>query len=233
MIGAIITAAGSSVRMGGDKKEFRPSGSFDTDGSPLSVLGAAIRPFFDHPHISNIVVTIPEGEAPRARSLLPVRFFAKGAKGIIFIAGGATRRESVFRALESLKDTDISKVLIHDGARPWLTPELLDRVITALDTHDAVVPVLQITETPKELDGEGHIIRHLERARTVLAQTPQGFVYPAILDAHREEARLVAKGREDNSTDDAELWGSYCGAVQAIPGIPQNRKITFPADLPA
>ena len=233
MIGAIVTAAGSSVRMGGEKKEFRLSGAVDIDGTPLSVLGSSILPFFDHPAITHIVVTVPQGEAPRARSLLPSRFFAPGAKSLSFVAGGSSRRESVLKALESLKDAAPTKVLIHDGARPWVNRELVDRILQALETSDAVIPVLQLTETPKELDDNGRIIRHLDRSHTVVAQTPQAFAYRAILDAHHEEARLVAEGRADNSTDDAELWGSYCGAVQAIPGIPQNRKITFPTDLPA
>ena len=232
MTGVVVTAAGSSLRMGGQKKEFRLSGIPDGDGTELSVLGAAVRPFFDHPQISAIIITVPEGAAPRAREVLPPRFFTPGAKPIAFIAGGSTRRASIQRALEALRGYAIDRVLIHDGARPWVSGELIQRVLTALTTHEAVIPVLPLSETPKEIDSKGIIVRHLVRARTVAAQTPQGFAFREILDAHREEALRIEKGGEDDCTDDAEVWSRYSGIVQVVPGTPENRKITFPQDLP-
>jgi 2-C-methyl-D-erythritol 4-phosphate cytidylyltransferase/2-C-methyl-D-erythritol 4-phosphate cytidylyltransferase/2-C-methyl-D-erythritol 2,4-cyclodiphosphate synthase len=96
--------------------------------------------------------------------------------------------------------------------------------------HSAAVPLLPLTETPKELDGKGFIQRHLRRSRLGCAQTPQGFAFPAILRAHERGAeRELAEGYE--YTDDAELWGEFCGPVAAVPGERENRKITYPEDL--
>jgi 2-C-methyl-D-erythritol 4-phosphate cytidylyltransferase/2-C-methyl-D-erythritol 4-phosphate cytidylyltransferase/2-C-methyl-D-erythritol 2,4-cyclodiphosphate synthase len=96
--------------------------------------------------------------------------------------------------------------------------------------HSAAVPLLPLTETPKELDGEGFILRHLRRSRLGCAQTPQGFAFPAILRAHEQGAeRELAEGYE--YTDDAELWGEFCGPVATVPGERENRKITYREDL--
>jgi 2-C-methyl-D-erythritol 4-phosphate cytidylyltransferase len=102
--------------------------------------------------------------------------------------------------------------------------------------YNAAVPMLPITETPKETDGPlpetgrlepVFIKQHLKRSNTGAAQTPQGFKFPEILYAH-EKAALLA---DEEFTDDAEIWGRFCGTVVAIPGEPENRKITFPEDL--
>ena len=121
-------------------------------------------------------------------------------------------------------------MLIHDGARPWVDEALIRRAITAVIAHDAVVPLLPLTETPKEIDGTGFVRRHLKRAQIGGAQTPQAFAYPAILLAHE---RAAVREREEGVfyTDDAEVWGEFAGPVAVIEGSPQNRKITFPEDL--
>jgi 2-C-methyl-D-erythritol 4-phosphate cytidylyltransferase len=130
-------------------------------------------------------------------------------------------------------------VLIHDGARPWVSPSLIENIIEEVKKHGAVIPLLPITDTPKECDaplreykqdGETQavlITRHLKRANTGIAQTPQAFKFPEILRAHEKAAEV----EDEEFTDDAEIWGRFCGSVAIIPGSPENRKITFPEDI--
>jgi len=123
-----------------------------------------------------------------------------------------------------------SHVLIHDGARPWIKPDLIERVIDAVIRHGAVIPALPLTETPKELDSSLEFItRHLRRKNLCAAQTPQGFRFPEILRAHEKAAGNT--GEKFEYTDDAEVWGEFIGQVAVIAGDPENRKITYPEDL--
>ncbi|MCL1931010.1 MAG: 2-C-methyl-D-erythritol 4-phosphate cytidylyltransferase, partial [Treponema sp.] len=105
----------------------------------------------------------------------------------------------------------------------------------------AVIPLLPLTDTPKEIDsppdetGAVMIKRHLKRALIGAAQTPQGFAFPEIFEAHRAAHQQAAAQGDDplheTFTDDAEVWAEFCGAVAAIPGEPENRKITFQEDF--
>jgi len=236
-IAAVITAAGASTRMGGIKKEYRPlgDGSIDGAGKPLTVLGSAVLAFAACPDISYIVITVPsnpETGEMKAREALPVfpESYSHKPK-ILFVPGSSTRRSSVHHALELLKAYQVDYVLIHDGARPWVTTTLIQRTIQEVFLHKAVIPVRPLVETPKEIDTEGVITRHLRRASIVSAQTPQAFSFPEILSAHElAEHEELETGKE--FTDDAEVWGQFIGPVYTIPGDPVNKKITFPEDLP-
>jgi 2-C-methyl-D-erythritol 4-phosphate cytidylyltransferase/2-C-methyl-D-erythritol 4-phosphate cytidylyltransferase/2-C-methyl-D-erythritol 2,4-cyclodiphosphate synthase len=228
VIAAIITAAGFSRRMGGLKKEYRPLAPEQSgpDGKPLSVLGAAVLAFAASPRISRIIVTVPPDGEAAARACLP----AAARPPIRLVRGGPTRRSSVHEALVSLAELNPAYVLIHDGARPWVDGDLIERIIGAVLRHGAAIPLVPLTETPKETDGAGFITRHLVRARVGTAQTPQAFAYPAILRAH-EQAALREEQDGRDYTDDAEVWDEFQGPVAAVPGSPANRKITFPEDL--
>jgi 2-C-methyl-D-erythritol 4-phosphate cytidylyltransferase len=245
VIAAVITAAGSSRRMGGLKKEYLPLSpeQTDPDGKPLSVLGAATLAFAASPRISLVVITVPplsgdtvsEGvpdaePGGQAARCLPALLLGGGHPQVRFVGGGPTRRASVHKALAFLAGWKPAYVLIHDGARPWVDGDLIERTIDAVLRYNAVIPLLPVTETPKELDGGGFIIRHLIRSRVGTAQTPQAFAYPAILRAH-EQAALREEQDGRDYTDDAEVWGEFQGPVAVIPGSPANRKITFPEDL--
>jgi 2-C-methyl-D-erythritol 4-phosphate cytidylyltransferase/2-C-methyl-D-erythritol 4-phosphate cytidylyltransferase/2-C-methyl-D-erythritol 2,4-cyclodiphosphate synthase len=231
--------------MGGLKKEYRPlfPEQTDPDGKPLSVLGAVTLAFTASPRISLVVITIPpissdtvsEGmkdveSGGKAARCLPDSLLKSGYPQIRFVSGGSTRRASVHKALTFLAEWEPAYVLIHDGARPWVDGDLIERTINAVLQYNAVIPLLPITETPKELDDGGFIIRHLTRSRVGTAQTPQAFAYPAILRAH-EQAALREEQDGRDYTDDAEVWGEFQGPVAVIPGSPANRKITFPEDL--
>ena len=259
-IAAIIVAAGSSKRMavslpdgnlpdgkspGGVKKEYRIlSGS----GS-LTVLGSAARAFAACKRISQIIIVIPKGHEKMARASLPGNLPAE--KEIVFVQGGASRQASAYNALCRLeKNQPVEQpafALIHDGARPWIKIELIERIIDAVILHKAVIPYLPVSETPKEMDftepdpahnanfqSSGFISRHLKRSRLGLAQTPQAFDFLGILKAHKMAIDKMAAQKKSTAgeyTDDAEVWGEFIGKVAVIPGDPENRKITFPEDL--
>jgi 2-C-methyl-D-erythritol 4-phosphate cytidylyltransferase/2-C-methyl-D-erythritol 4-phosphate cytidylyltransferase/2-C-methyl-D-erythritol 2,4-cyclodiphosphate synthase len=234
-IAAIICAAGSSIRMGGIKKEYRIlPGTKDDEGEPLTVLGAVVRAFAASSRIGLQVIVVPadvERGEYAARSSLSSRLFpSRGESSILFVPGGPTRRSSVHHALSLLAAYRPEYVLIHDGARPWVDSGLIEGIINAAQKHGAAIPLLSLTETPKEVDEKGFIKRHLRRNAIGTAQTPQGFAFPAILRAHEQAAERELLEQVEY-TDDAEVWGEFVGPVAVIPGSPRNWKITFPVDL--
>jgi 2-C-methyl-D-erythritol 4-phosphate cytidylyltransferase len=238
-IAAVICAAGSSSRMGGVKKEYLPlPGASDS----LTVLGAAVSAFTAVPEIRIIVIVLPnepETGETAARNALSPEIFAGTGPTVRFVTGGSTRRASVFNALRALAADAPSYVLIHDGARPWVSPALIERVIKGVKQYRAVIPLLPLTETPKETDlplenfvgcdswSPVFIKQQLKRSFIGTAQTPQAFAFPEILVAHERAA--AQDGRD--FTDDAEVWAEFCGPVAAIPGEIENRKITFKEDM--
>lgn len=240
-VAAIIAAAGSSRRMGGIKKEFRmmPAGSTDVSangGMPLTVLGRAAGAFDASACIDIIAIAIPAGAENEALKALPATMAERTIAGtdikkILLVTGGPDRQSSVFNALKAIECYNPLWVLIHDGARPWIKPGLIEKITDAVMRHEAVIPVLPLVETPKECvfsgsDGSGYITRHLRRGNTGGAQTPQAFAFAKILEAHKKAASCAK-----TYTDDAEIWGEFMGRVYVISGDPENRKITFPQDL--
>jgi 2-C-methyl-D-erythritol 4-phosphate cytidylyltransferase/2-C-methyl-D-erythritol 4-phosphate cytidylyltransferase/2-C-methyl-D-erythritol 2,4-cyclodiphosphate synthase len=228
-IAAVICAAGSSTRMGGIKKEYRPlEDRVDAAGKPLTVLGAAFMAFTAVSRVNLIVIAVPPGDKDGeavARQSLP-----QTTARVLFVPGGSTRRGSTHYALALLAPYNPDYVLVHDGARPWVDPELIERIIDALVEHKAVIPLMPLIETPKEIDERGFVCRHLKRARVGTAQTPQAFAFAPLLRAH--ECAAERESREGvEYTDDAEVWGEFVGPVAVISGSPYNRKITFPEDL--
>ena len=223
---AVVTAAGASARMGGAaKKEFLAIGG-------VPVLALAVRPFLAA-GMERVVVTLPAGRLADAAALLAPHV---DVAALTLVEGGDTRQESVRRGLLALADDPPDLVLVHDGARPWLAPDLLKRVADAADRFGACVPVVEVAEAVKEVGGEAGgaggpadaplVLRHLPRHTLRFAQTPQGFAYPRILAAH-ERAR--AEGL--SFVDDAEVYARFAGPVAWVPGDGANRKITLVEDL--
>ena len=247
-VAVVICAAGLSKRMGGRKKEYLSLPHIESTGKdspatklPLTVLGAAVSAFASCPQIGPIVITVPpDDDHGEAAACLPPELRlpdSDGQERIVFVPGGRTRRTSVHNALTRLKSYDPSHVLIHDGARPWVKRDLIERIIDAVKKYNAVIPALPLVETPKELGpaepdspDTKFIKRHIRREALCAAQTPQGFALTEILAAH-EKAREREERENFEYTDDAEVWGEFVGDVAVIPGDPENRKITFPEDL--
>ena len=164
---ALIVAAGSGSRMGGDApKQFRALAG-------VPVLRRAVMAFADHPAIGRVRVVVAEGQAEAAR-----RAVGGGFGDVAPIIGGATRGESVRNGLAMI-DGDV--VLIHDAARPFCPPVVIDRLVAQLEYFDGVVPVLPVNDTLarwSELLGEP-----IDREGAVRVHTPQAFRLDAIRGA--------------------------------------------------
>ncbi len=225
---AVLTAAGSSRRMGGAKKEYADIGG-------ESVLSRSLRALLEAGS-SLVAVTVPPGAASEAKALIDPSLLSRPGTSVLFVDGGASRRASVRAGLEALSRSgapDGSVVLIHDAARPWAGAALIERVAEAARASGAAVPLVPTVDTLKEIDNDGFVSAQLPRSRVMAVQTPQGFAFGRILEAHRRIDSLVASGgAEDAFTDDAEIWSAAgFGKVVWVPGDPRNRKITFPEDL--
>lgn len=116
-------------------------------------------------------------------------------------------------------------VLIHDGARPFIDSETIRNTLEAAIKYKAAVPALTPTDTQKMLDEEGFISEHLQRSRMAAVQTPQGFEFLPLLEAHKKAAQ-----EEKEYTDDTEIYGKYAGKVKIVPGSEENIKITYAKD---
>lgn len=217
MPAAILLAAGSSQRMGRlGKKEL-----LLLDGRP--VLSCSIQVFIDSGLFKHIVITCPPGQIEKIRSALEPHDL------LAFTEGGSTRQESVRLSLEYLqgKLAEDEPVLIHDGARPWVSVEIINTVYNVTRKEGAAIPVEPSTSAMKILSEDGRIQQHLEREKTWAAQTPQGFRYKGILEAHQHVQDLNRL-----FIDDSEIWDFCHGPVWTVPGNPANRKITYSGDLP-
>lgn len=142
------------------------------------------------------------------------------------VIGGATRQDSVRLGLESLADAGFDRVLIHDGARPLVPRDVIARTLAALAGHDGAVPAVPVTDSLKRGAG-GAILETVDRGGLYRAQTPQGFRFAAILEAHR---RAAENGRAD-FTDDAAVAAAAGLRVALVEGSDDNIKITTAADL--
>lgn len=206
---ALVVAAGSGVRSGraGPKQYQVLAGK--------TVLGHALDRL-RHPHIDAIQVVVgPEQDelyraATEGHALLPP------------VIGGPTRQQSVRNGLEALAGQGFEAVLIHDAARPFVPALVIDRLVEALETHEAAVPVLPVPDTlARAEDGLGDTV---ERTGVVRVQTPQAFRLNAILAAHR------AWGGEE-ATDDAQIARAAGIAVATVAGDPLADKLTFAEDF--
>ena len=229
-------AAGSSSRMGElGKKEYLP-----LNGG--SVLSEAALVFLKTKMFSTLLVVHPKnGLAAAKKAFYKNPLVAELSQGVnvIFTSGGDTRQQSVFNALKALEKAGINGsqalkpprlVLIHDGARPFISQSLVKKTVSAALKYGAAVPALQPVETQKEMDSSSKIARHLKRSSLAAVQTPQGFLFPEILECHKK----AAKEKNAAFTDDTEIWDKYSDKkTRVIPGEPGNIKITYPKDFGA
>ena len=147
--------------------------------------------------------------------------------GLLFVAGGATRQASVYRGLQGLVPRSPDVVLIHDGARPWVDGATIGRVLDGARKWGACLPVIASADAVKEVDEQGRVLMHMDRNRTFLTQTPQGFDFDRILASHAKAAHTGGSG----FIDDGEVYAAYAGTVYTVEGDTANRKITFLHDL--
>ncbi len=208
---ALVVAAGRGHRFGAElPKQFLPLA-----GKP--VLRHALEAFAAHPAIADVQAVIH----PDDRDL-----YEDAAAGLDLrppANGGATRQDSVRLGLEALADMAPQRVLIHDAARPFVSGEIIDRVLAGLDGHPGIIPAVPVADTLKRVEG-GAISGTVDRAGLWRAQTPQGFRYADIMAAHADLA-----GRE--LTDDAALLEAAGLAVGVVEGEERNFKITSKDDM--
>lgn len=210
---ALIMAAGKGRRFGKEApKQFVALG-----GRPM--IAWSIERFERAVTIDAIVVVVSPGDDDRVREIVEA---TKATKVRHIVHGGETRQQSVWLGLQAIEG---QRVLVHDAARACLTETLLERIASALDEHDAVVPVVPAVDT-LVLEREGQLDALMDRANVARVQTPQGFRTELLARAHRRAQKegLIA-------SDEGSLVFSMGAPVRTVPGERTNIKITFEEDF--
>jgi 2-C-methyl-D-erythritol 4-phosphate cytidylyltransferase len=185
------------------------------------MLVHAVRTLSQARSVDVVIVAAPPDGVAEVRALLST--FEVPAD-VEVVAGGATRQESVARALAALPET-VDLVLVHDAARPLAPAEVADAVVSALRAGAAaVVPALPVPDTIKRVDAEGIVVETLDRPALRAVQTPQGFRRDVLTAAH-------AAAPAGDATDDAGLVEALGHDVRTVPGHPEAFKVTRPIDL--
>lgn len=217
---AIIAAGGAGRRVGGGvAKQWLELG-----GRPI--LEHSVEAFTRHPAIAETVVVLPPADAEA-----PPPWLAGLGPRVRVVAGGARRQDSVANGFDAA-DASADVVLVHDAARPFVTAEVISRVIAAAAAHGAAIAAIPVSDTVKRVerdegDGEPTIVDTIPRDALYLAQTPQGFAHGVLRDA-------VALGRSGvDATDEAMLAERAGHTVRLVEGARSNVKITTAEDLEA
>ena len=205
---AIIVAAGNGTRMGGVKnKVFLELGG-------KTVIEHTLETFKKCRLIDEIILVTRECDIE----------LCKDFEGIKVIAGGKTRQESVYFGLCEAKDADI--VAIHDGARALITCDIIENAIDDTIKYGASAVGVSSKDTLKEVNGDGFIVKTLDRESTYQIQTPQVFKYDEIKKAHE-----MAINDGFSGTDDCSLYEKYIGKIKVTKGSYDNIKLTTPEDM--
>jgi 2-C-methyl-D-erythritol 4-phosphate cytidylyltransferase len=210
-VAVLVPAAGMGVRLGpGGPKALRTLA-----GEPLLVH--VVRRVAAAPSVGLIVVAAPPDDVDSVVALL------RPVGHVVVVPGGATRQTSVAAALDAV-GAAFPIVLVHDAARALAPVDLIERVAAAVrDGHDAVVPVLPVVDTIKQVDPDGRVAGTVDRSVLRAVQTPQGFRREVLIAAH---AAAI-----DEHTDDAGMAEKLGVAVYTVPGDERALKVTRPFDL--
>lgn len=163
-----------------------------------------------------VVVVCPASHLDRAAQL------SEGDEGFVFVEGGATRRASVAAGLAAVERPT---VVVHDGARPFVTTEMVTAVLEALETYDGATVAVPMDETLKRVE-DGAVVATVDRTSLWRVQTPQAFRTDVLKAAH-----AAAASDDVEATDDAALVERFGGSIGVIRGSRANIKITYPEDL--
>ena len=201
---ALIVAAGSGERLGAP----RPKAFVTLAGRPMVQWSVdALRAV---PAVQRIVVALPEGET--------------APEGTTGVPGGSVRSASVRAALAVAGPGD--PVIVHDAARPLVTPEAVEATLAALGDADGAIAAAPVADTIKEADADGTVRATLDRSRLWAVQTPQTFRRAAL-----ERALDVDDDTLAAASDDAWLVERTGGTVRVVAGPPENLKVTTVDDL--
>jgi 2-C-methyl-D-erythritol 4-phosphate cytidylyltransferase len=207
----IIAAGGSGTRMGLPyNKLFHPL----NDGR--TILEHTIKIFIDDARCQQIIIATNAADLSRMMNMNTGR--------VVLVNGGQTRQESVYKGLMAANE---EVVLIHDGARPWLTKNSLDALLEVMATEDAAILALKAIETVKVCE-EGYVTQTIPRESVMMAQTPQAFKTYLLIKAHQ-----LGLADAYQATDDAQLIEYYrLAKIKIVEGDASNIKITTLNDLP-
>jgi 2-C-methyl-D-erythritol 4-phosphate cytidylyltransferase len=210
---AVIPAAGLGKRFGAQKQFLELSGK--------PVLVHTLTAFENSPSVTGVCVAVPGSEIASVQEMVR-RYDLK--KIIKVVAGGKERQDSVRLGFEAVGVCDI--ILVHDGVRPLVTPDIIEETISAALRFGGCVAAMPVKETTKRVDAEGVILETVDRRTLWSIQTPQAFRY----DIFR---RAVEKSVKDGflGTDEAMLVERLGEKVKVVTGSPSNIKITSPEDL--
>jgi 2-C-methyl-D-erythritol 4-phosphate cytidylyltransferase len=215
MVVAILAAAGSGDRLGGEQ----PKALVELAGRPLAAW--AIEALAASTSVERLVVAAPPGYETQIAELATHTAPETPAE---VVAGGASRSRSVANGLEAAKDASV--VVVHDAARPLVTAELVDRCVAQLERwgSDAAIAAARATDTIKEADAGGRVTATLERSSLWAVQTPQVFRAVALRSA-------VMDAELDRAYDDAQLVEAVGGDVRIVEAPRHNLKVTTAFDL--
>ncbi len=216
-VGIVIPAAGSGIRLGGGiAKQF-----LDVLGKPI--LARTLEQFEQHPAIDCIAIAGSPDGVDTIRDIVQ----SLGCKKVQWIGlGGTYRQDSVWNALQELQLSSVELVLIHDAVRPFVTTEIIDRVLHASVTTGAALAGVRTKDTIKVTDEHNIVTSTPRRESLWQAQTPQGFRMDLLIHAFRsaQEANVIG-------TDDASLVERLGVPVTMVEGSYENIKITTQEDL--
>ncbi len=224
---AIILAAGRGSRMQHPlKKQF-----IEIKGK--TILHYTMQTFMSIEEIEEIILVIQPEDEEIIQKMIEKQFYIDQRKHIKIVYGGEERYHSVYHGLQVVSRVS-DCVLIHDGARPLITPDKIMEVLHVLKEEDAVILGIKAKDTLKLIDEEGYIQQTLPRKQLVHIQTPQGFKKDLIVEAFMEGFKQVQTlpGRLEDITDDAMMVEQFTQRkVRVIQGEFNNIKITTPDDL--
>ncbi|HEU5140347.1 MAG TPA: 2-C-methyl-D-erythritol 4-phosphate cytidylyltransferase [Bacillales bacterium] len=210
----VIPAAGEGKRMNAGKNKLW----LELDGKPLIVHTLSV--FQNDPACEAIIVAVNPAEKQEMAALF-ARFSLSKAQQLV--PGGAERQDSVYKGLKTCGSEGI--VLIHDGARPFVTVELIQRLIARAKECGAAIPGVPVKDTIKKA-ADGMVIETLKRSSLWVVQTPQAFRLSLVKEAHEKAEKAGTTG-----TDDASLVEKLGQPVSMVESDYDNIKITTPDDL--
>ncbi len=207
----VIVAAGSGSRMGlgYNKMLFQLKNG-------RTILEETVLKFYDDKRCKQVIVVASDYDLETFQTLFK-------DKNIEFTKGGKTRQDSVYQGLKKVRQ---NYVFIHDGARPWISKDCINRIVKVLETKEACLLMMPVKDTIKVVE-DGKVINTPKRSTLYLAQTPQAFVTKKIIKAYD---RAYEKGIQ--ATDDAQIM-ELCGdcEVYMVEGSYENMKVTTKEDI--
>ena len=215
-VSVIIAAAGSSSRMGGINKQYIEIGG-------ISVLARTVKAFERNAYTDEIIIAVRPGDEENCRQTVVEQFGIRKVRAVI--QGGLERQYSVRKALEYISpDTEL--VLVHDGARPFVTQRLIHDIIDTADSKGAAIPCINVKDTIKIVE-DGFVSETPQRSQLRAVQTPQGFS-AALLKAAYDQ---VIGGQKLTVTDDASVVEAFGHEVAVVESDEGNFKITTQEDV--